>query len=91
MKRIETTQEALAAANEALDFIKAIQAAKIQVVAADSVDISLAAARSDLEFVCRLFALSATPPERCPHHSPEDGSRYCRKCGVPLPYEEKSK
>lgn len=54
MKRIETTQEALAAANQALDLIKAIQAAKIRgVVADDALDVSLASARSDLEFVSR--------------------------------------
>lgn len=89
MKRIETTQEALAAANEALDLIKAIQAAKIRVVAADSVDISLAAARSDLEFVCRLFALPL--PEECAKHLIDEFSAYCRKCGAPSPCEEKSK
>ncbi len=54
MKRIENAQEALAAANQALDIIKAIQAAKIRgIVADEAIDVSLASARSDLEFVSR--------------------------------------
>lgn len=89
MKRIETVQEALAAANQALDLVKAIQAAKIRgIVVDEAIDVSFASARADLEFVCH--SLAKLPSEGCSHSS-EDGARYCQKCGVPLPYAEKSK
>ena len=65
MKRIETTQEALSAANEALDIVKAIQAAKIRgIVADDAIDVSLASARSDLEFVSRRLESEAMSEEK---------------------------
>lgn len=90
MKRIETKVDAFVAASAALDLIRAIQSSGIN-FDNEAVDVSLATARSDLEFVCKLFAPPSTSPERCPDHSTEDGSRYCRKCGAPLPYTEKSK
>ncbi len=63
MKRIENAQEALAAANQALDIIKAIQAAKIRgIVADEAIDVSLASARSDLEFVSRKLESEAGFP-----------------------------
>jgi hypothetical protein len=87
MKRIETKTDAFVAASAALDIVKAIQSSGINF--GDAIDVSFASARADLEFVCHSLTRPLT--EGCSRHSAEDGSRYCRKCGVPLPYAEKSK
>jgi hypothetical protein len=89
MKCIETKADALEAANAALDLIRAIQSSGIN-FDDDAIDVSFASARADLEFVCHSWAKPS--PEGCSHHKNEDGSRYCRDCGAPLPpHTEKNK
>ena len=86
MKRIETVQEALAAANQALDIVMAIQAAKIRVIVADdAIDVSLACARSDLAFLSRALESKQTrsthTDQRCPGGI--DGFVCCPDCAHP--------
>ena len=75
MKRIEAKADAFVAASAALDLIRAIQSSGIN-FGDDAIDVSLASARADLEFVCHSWARPL--PDRC-------------ECGDPLPHTEKSK